>query len=113
MSMRLRKRAASCLILRLPPCLALLPIGVAWPPALLRTPVVSYTEPPAGRSRRQLALPSHLFTLTRPQPGGLFLWPYPAGCPAPGITRHRALWSADFPRLRLKAEPRSPSQLEG
>jgi hypothetical protein len=25
------------------PCLALLPAGVAWPPALLRTPVVSYT----------------------------------------------------------------------
>ena len=31
------KRAASC------PCLALLPAGVTWPPALLRTPVVSYT----------------------------------------------------------------------
>jgi hypothetical protein len=28
---------------RLRPCLALLPTGVAWPPALLRTPVVSYT----------------------------------------------------------------------
>ena len=25
------------------PCLALLPVGVAWPPALLQTPVVSYT----------------------------------------------------------------------
>ena len=25
------------------PCLALLPAGVTWPPALLRTPVVSYT----------------------------------------------------------------------
>jgi len=31
------KRAASR------PCLALLPAGVTWPPALLRTPVVSYT----------------------------------------------------------------------
>jgi hypothetical protein len=32
------KRAASC------PCLALLSVGVAWPFALLRTPVVSYTN---------------------------------------------------------------------
>jgi len=31
--------------------------------------------------------------------GGMSLWPYPAGCPAPGVTRHRALWSADFPQL--------------
>ncbi len=30
----------------------------------------------------------------------MFLWPDPAGCPAPGVTRHLALWSADFPRLR-------------
>src|SRR5690606_39222165 len=30
--------------------------------------------------------------------GGMFLWPDLAGCPAPGVTRHRALWSADFPR---------------
>src|SRR5512143_2908763 len=28
---------------------------------------------------------------------GLFLWPYPSGCPVPGVTRHLALWSADFP----------------
>jgi hypothetical protein len=48
------RRAASC------PCLALLPAGVAWPPALLQTPVVSYTtfsplppaHPPKGRGRR-------------------------------------------------------------
>lgn len=26
------------------------------------------------------------------------LWPCPAGHPAPGVTRRRALWSADFPR---------------
>jgi hypothetical protein len=29
---------------------------------------------------------------------GLFLWPYPSGCPVPGISRHIALWSADFPQ---------------
>ena len=40
---------------------------------------------------------------------GMFLWPDPAGYPAPGITRRLALWSADFPRLRL-AKPRSPDQ---
>jgi hypothetical protein len=32
--------------------------------------------------------------------GCLFLWPDPAGFPAPGVTRHRALWSADFPLSR-------------
>jgi hypothetical protein len=36
---------------RLYPCLALLPIGVTWPPTLLRAPVVSYTGPPVGRPR--------------------------------------------------------------
>jgi len=28
----------------------------------------------------------------------LFLWPDPASCLAPEFLRHRALWSADFPR---------------
>src|SRR5512135_2261439 len=42
----------------------------------------------------------HLFTLTfHPEVEcGLFLWPYPSGCPVPGVTRHIALWSADFPQ---------------
>jgi hypothetical protein len=31
--------------------------------------------------------------------GGLFLWPDPLSCLNPGVTRHLALWSADFPRL--------------
>jgi len=74
------------------PCLALLPAGVAWPPALLPAPVVSYTtfSPlplPAAPSGRGLG-----------GWGGMSLWPDPAGCPVPGITRRRALWSADFPR---------------
>ena len=48
--------------------------------------------------------------------GGLFLWPDPAGCPAPGVTRHRALWSADFPQAPCgacdrPAGPRSTSIL--
>jgi hypothetical protein len=53
------------------PCLALLLAGVTWPPALRRTPVVSYTT----------------FSPSPPTPlpkgegsgGGLFLWPCPAG----------------------------------
>ncbi len=45
----------------------------------------------------------HLFTLTfHPWVGcGLSLWPYPSGCPVPGIARHIALWSADFPQWHL------------
>ena len=82
------KRAASR------PCLALLPAGVTWPPALLRTPVVSYTtfspspSPPVplpeGEERGGKAV--------------CFCGPDPAGCPVPGFPRRRALWSADFPR---------------
>ena len=45
----------------------------------------------------------HLFTLTS-HAGGMSLWPDPASSlpassfPVPGVTRHCALWSADFPR---------------
>jgi hypothetical protein len=42
-----------------------------------------------------------LFTLAGLFPADCFCGPYPAGCPAPGVTRHRALWSADFPHLTL------------
>ena len=68
------------------PCLALLPEGVAWLPTLLWTPVVSYTAF------------SSLPVESSSQPGGMSLWPDPIGCPNPGVTRLRALWSADFPR---------------
>ncbi len=66
------RRAASC------PCLTLLRMGVAWPPALLPAPVVSYTT----------------FSPSLPRGSGFFLWPYqqlrltarhsgcyPASCP--------------------------------
>ena len=33
--------------------------------------------------------------------GGLFLWPDPASCLAPGFPRLHALWSADFPLSRV------------
>src|SRR3990172_3837371 len=56
----------------------------------------------------------HLFILTEGSTApasGMFLWPDPAGCPTPGVTRHGALWSADFPRPRV-AEPRPPGRPE-
>lgn len=75
-------------------CLALLPAGVAWPPALPRAPVVSYTA-------------------FSPLPfGSLFLWPDPIGYPIPGIARRRALWSADFP-LACKQTSGRPASLSG
>jgi hypothetical protein len=49
----------------------------------------------------------HLFTVTE-QFGGLFLWPYPANYFTPGVTRHHALRSADFPQHWRKPAPRSP-----
>lgn len=76
-------------------CLALLLAGVAWPQILLFAPVVSYTTfspSPVNRG----------FT------GSLFLWPGPADCSAPGVTRCHALWSADFPQKGFLL--RSPNQ---
>jgi hypothetical protein len=79
-------------------CLTLLQAGVAWPQTLPPAPVVSYTTfsplPPA---------PAHLHQIQKfgggvKVGGGLFLWPDPSGCPVPGVSRHLALWSADFPR---------------
>jgi len=63
------------------PCSALLQMGVTWLHLLPDAPVVSYTT----------------FSPLPGYPGGLFLWPNPVGYPTPGVTRHRALWSADFP----------------
>ncbi len=64
------------------PCLALLPAGVAWPPALLRTPVVSYTTfsplpPPLPPSPNGGGAGGE---------GGLFLWPCSGRSPHPGIS---------------------------
>jgi len=87
----LTTRAASC------PCLALLLAGVTWPPALLQTPVVSYTA----------------FSPSPSCDGSLFLWPDPADCSAPGFPRRHALWSADFPRPFAEARGRDrPASLK-
>ncbi len=77
-------------------CLTLLPVGDAWPPALQRTPVRSY----------RTVSPSPPFGGTT-----LLCGPLPAGYPAPGVTRHRALWRADFPRPRPKAGRDCPAHL--
>ena len=58
------------------PCLALLPAGVAWPPALLRTPVVSYTTFSPS--------PLHMAKAV------CFCGPVPAGCPIIGVSPSRA-----------------------
>ena len=74
---------------RFRPCLALLPAGVTWPSALLRTPVVSYatfSPSPLAWLFVSVALSGRFTPL--------------GGFPAPGAIRRRALWSADFPRPR-------------
>lgn len=67
------------------PCLALLQTGVAWP--------AHYCD-----RRWSLTPPFHPY---QPEAGGMFLWPDPANCFTPGITRRLALRSADFPRSGL------------
>jgi hypothetical protein len=91
-----RKRAAS--LVRPKPDHSFL-LGLAPDGGCLAAPITGY----AG------GLLHHRFTLTSLTAGGMFLWPDPAGCPTPGVTRHPALWSADFPRFR-QAEPRPSGQ---
>ena len=93
------------------PCLALLQMGVAWPPVLLLAPVVSYTSNRFRLLSSRIAYypPFHPYQSELAHSGGLFLWPDPAGFPAPGVTRHLALRSADFPQSR-NPRLRSPNQ---
>jgi hypothetical protein len=90
-------------------CLALLLAGVAWPPTLLPTPVVSYTtfsplpESQSTTWSRQCGL--RCFRLS----GGRFLWSYPrvappGGYPAP-CSRERGL-SSDVLRQAQDARDR-------
>ena len=74
----LKRRAASCPEGRYS-CLALLPMGVAWPRILLCAPVVSYTtfSPSLAKDcQRQSTL------------SGLFLWPDPAGSRSSGLAAY-------------------------
>ncbi len=71
--------------------LDLAPGGGCLAAALLQTPVVSCTT--------ISPLPSPQLSQGRVEnKGGIFLWPDPISYPIPGVTRHHALWSADFPR---------------
>ena len=83
------------------PCLALLLMAVAWPPALLPAPVVSYTtfSPLPGPE------PQVLGTCDPVAPAVVFCGPL-RGFPRPGVARHRALWSADFPRVACATRDR-------
>ena len=78
------------------PCLALLLVGVAWPPHC------------CGR-RWSLTPPFHPCPCSQESWGGMFLWPDPIPYGIPGVTRHRVLWSADFPR-HPRGMPRSPGR---
>jgi len=79
------------------PCLALLPAGVAWPPALLRTPVVSYTA----------------FSPSPPCGGSLFLWPCSGRLPRPGISPAPCSVECGLSSTRRRsAGPRSPGRPE-
>jgi hypothetical protein len=70
-------------------CLALLPMAVAWPPTLLSAPVGSYST----------------FSPLPGYPAVVFCGPM-RGFHRPGIIRHRALWSADFPQIAYATRDR-------
>lgn len=88
----IRKRAASHQLVMF--LLGLAPDEGYLAVVLLRTPVVSYTtiSPSPKRQFVSVARSSRLPV---------------KGVPAPGVTRHHALWSADFPRHCV---PRSSGQ---
>ena len=79
---------------------------VAWPRMLPPAPVVFYLRirlqairfAPANASHLQP--PFHPYGSPEGELGGYFLWPYAGNCFPPDVIRHRALWSADFPRFR-------------
>jgi hypothetical protein len=81
-------------------CLTLLLVGVTWPRALPPAPVVSYTTFSPLPTYLHPPLNSRIWGRWEGVVGGLFLWPNPSGCPVPGVARHHAPWSADFPRQR-------------
>ena len=75
------------------PYLALLPVGLAVP---VRLPVPRWALTP----------PFHLFPRIE---GSLFSVALSLGLPPPGVTRHRALWSPDFPRTHDRPAAIQPS----
>jgi hypothetical protein len=97
-------------------CLALLPVGVTWPPALLSAPVVSYTtfsplpELPGVEGKPYFDTLQKQPLLLMAKQAVVFCGPFP-GSPRPGVTRHCALWSADFPQTVFTVcdRPASPT----
>jgi hypothetical protein len=95
------------------PCLALLPVGVAWPPALLQAPVVSYTYnaaalPPFHPCRHHQVMPGRSVSVARsdrlPRPGC-----YPAPCSLEcGLSSTLQAPQAVQAGQARQAEPRSP-----
>jgi len=71
---------------------ALLPMGFAVPPALPRARWA--LTPPFHPYRSWLACP---LRERRVRAGGLFSVALSSALPPPGVTRHRTLWSSDFP----------------
>ena len=105
-------------------CLALLPLGVAWPPHYcgrrwsLTPPFHPYlgivdcrfliADWSSGDDRNLQSAIDNLQSR-----GGKFLWPGPANYFTPGVTRQRALWSADFPRKGILSPPQSVCSVKG
>ena len=84
---------------RTPAYVALLPMGFAVPPAL-------------PRARWALTPPFHPYRRARrADGGGLFSVALSSAFPPPGVTRHRALWSSDFPPAGDGPRRRSPAPL--
>ena len=91
------------------PCLALLPAGFTSAPRLPGPPVRSYRTvspspmfPRHSRSRREAG---RQVRVGRNRPGRLFSVALSVGSRRPGVTRHRALRSSDFPLVADKPPP--------
>lgn len=93
-------------------CLALLRMGVAWPPPL-RAARWSLTRGDCEAISQRSGNASPTVSPLPAEAGGLFLWPIRRVIPAPGVTRHPALWSADFPRRRASAPRGHLASLKG
>src|SRR5262249_31209007 len=78
-----------------PAYVALLPMGSAAPSPLPET-------------RWALTPPFHPYLAGRSRPGGLFSVALPLASPPPGVTRHRALWSSDFPPVPVPPRKEAP-----
>src|SRR5262249_25511815 len=56
---------------------------------------------PLPETRWALTPPFHPYLASRGRPGGLFSVALSLAFPPPGVTRHHALWSSDFPPVLM------------